>query len=246
MQQVIKFDERLLAAVTELQPVGLVEFTKIAQRVDAISLADSRGANTHNAILDALGLDVSLGVGFGLGVDILDDSFHLLRAVKEYFDGDHCVYLIRCAVVVVYYCLVAAAYRAIRSLYDFCNFSAVYPKFCISAYNVNGSVHSLLDVLIRLIRLIRVRLFFGQRLQWREVCQFGVDDVHGHAEGFGYLLDGDVGHVRQFAVFDAPDVLPGESGTVGQFLLTDALPLAQGSDTLPDALCVLFLVHNCT
>jgi hypothetical protein len=70
-----------------------------------------------------------------------------------------------------------------------------------------------------------------------------VDDINGHAHSFGYLLDGDVGHVRQFAILYAPDVLTGQSRTVGQFLLTDTLPLAQGSDTLPYALCVLFLVH---
>ena len=39
-------------------------------------------------------------------------------------------------------------------------------------------------------------------------------------------------------------LLTGESGTVGQFLLTDTLQLAQGSDTLPHALCLLFFTHS--
>ena len=62
MQQVIKFDERLLATIAELQPVGLMELAKVAQRVDVICYTDIPGAYTHVAILDALGLDVSLGV----------------------------------------------------------------------------------------------------------------------------------------------------------------------------------------
>ena len=40
MQQVVNFEERLLAGVAELQPVGLVELAKIIQRFDAICLAD--------------------------------------------------------------------------------------------------------------------------------------------------------------------------------------------------------------
>ena len=43
---------------------------------------------------------------------------------------------------------------------------------------------------------------------------------------------------------NAPYVLTGQSGTVSQFLLADTLQLAQGSDTLPHALCCLFLVHT--
>ena len=81
-------------------------------------------------------------------------------------------------------------------------------------------------------------------LQRCQVLQAWVDDVNGHADGFGYLLDGDVGHAHQFALLYAPDVLTCESGTVGEFLLADALQLAQGSDTLPHALCVLFLTHT--
>ena len=83
-----------------------------------------------------------------------------------------------------------------------------------------------------------------QPLQWCQVCESWVDDVHRHAEGFGNLLDGDVGHAHQFALFYAPDVLTGQSGTVGEFLLADTLQLAQGSDSLPNALCLLFLIHN--
>lgn len=80
--------------------------------------------------------------------------------------------------------------------------------------------------------------------QWCQVLQCRVDDVNGHAEGFGYLLNGDVGHAHQFALLDAPDVLTCQSGTVGEFLLTDTFQFAQGSDTLPHALCCLYFVHT--
>ena len=39
-------------------------------------------------------------------------------------------------------------------------------------------------------------------------------------------------------------VLTGQSGTVGEFLLADTFQLAQGSDTLPHALCLLLLTHS--
>ena len=83
-----------------------------------------------------------------------------------------------------------------------------------------------------------------QPLQRCQVLQGWVDDVNRHAEGFGDLLDGDVGHAYQFALLNAPDVLTGQPRTVGQFLLADALQFAQGSDTLPHALCLLFLIHS--
>ena len=63
-EQVIQLHERLLAAIAILQPIKLVQFAKVAQRVDAVCLADVRGADTQVAILDALCLNVSLGVGF--------------------------------------------------------------------------------------------------------------------------------------------------------------------------------------
>ena len=53
--------------------------------------------------------------------------------------------------------------------------------------------------------------------------QAWVDDVNRHAEGFGYLLDGNVGHAHQFALLYAPDVLACQSGTVGEFLLTSVV-----------------------
>ena len=83
-----------------------------------------------------------------------------------------------------------------------------------------------------------------QPLQRCEVLQAWVNDVNRHAEGFGYLLDGDVGHAHQFALLNASDVLTGEPGTVGKFLLADAFQLAQSGDTLPHALCCLFLIHS--
>lgn len=46
MQQVVKFDERLLSAMAVLQPVGFVKFAKVAQRVDSVSYANVRGAYT--------------------------------------------------------------------------------------------------------------------------------------------------------------------------------------------------------
>ena len=73
-------------------------------------------------------------------------------------------------------------------------------------------------------------------LQRCQVCECWVNNIHYHSEGFGNLLNGDVGHADQFALLYAPDVLACQSGTVGEFLLTDALLLAQGSDPLPDAL----------
>ena len=83
-----------------------------------------------------------------------------------------------------------------------------------------------------------------QPFQRCQVLQARVNDVNRHAEGFGDLLDGDVGHAHQFALLYAPDVLTSESGTVGEFLLADALQFAQGSDTLPHALCCLLLTHS--
>ena len=83
-----------------------------------------------------------------------------------------------------------------------------------------------------------------QPFQWCKVLQAWVDDVNRHAEGFCYLLDGDVGHAYQFALLDAPDVLTCQSRSVGKLLLADAFQFAQGSDTLPNALCLLFLVHT--
>ena len=68
-----------------------------------------------------------------------------------------------------------------------------------------------------------------QHLHRCQVLQALVEDVNGHAEGFGYLLNGDVGHAYQFALLNAPDVLTGQARTVGQFLLADAIQLAQGS-----------------
>ena len=50
-----------------------------------------------------------------------------------------------------------------------------------------------------------------QPLQRCQVLQCRVDDVNGHAEGFGYLLDGDVSHAHQFALLNAPDVLTCQS-----------------------------------
>lgn len=61
MQQVVNFRERFLATVAELQPVGLVEFAKVAQRVDAASLTDVRSADAQVAILN---LDVENWIVF--------------------------------------------------------------------------------------------------------------------------------------------------------------------------------------
>ena len=91
---------------------------------------------------------------------------------------------------------------------------------------------------------LNVRVLRRQPFQRCQVLQTWVDDVNRHAESFGYLLDGDVGHAHQFALLDAPDVLAGQSCTVGELLLADTLLFAQGSDTLPHALCCLFLVHS--
>ena len=83
-----------------------------------------------------------------------------------------------------------------------------------------------------------------QPLQRCEVLQAWVNDVNRHAEGFGYLLDGDVGHAHQFALLNTAYVLATDACPVGEFLLADTFQFAQGSDTLPHALCCLFFVHS--
>ena len=52
-----------------------------------------------------------------------------------------------------------------------------------------------------------------QPLQRRKSLQPWVNNIHCHTQAFGYLLDGDVGHVDQFTPLNTPDVLTCQSGT---------------------------------
>ena len=90
-------------------------------------------------------------------------------------------------------------------------------------------------------------MFQGSKLfQLVESFESWVDDVNGHAEGFGDgLHDFECNGIA--SGFDAPDVGSLQSGTQGEFFLCESGFLAERSDTITDALPDLlfhFFVHS--
>ena len=69
----------------------------------------------------------------------------------------------------------------------------------------------------------------GEPLQWCEVGECWVDDVHRHAKALSDGLDGLEGD-GILSGFDARDVGALEPGTLGELLLAQSCQLAQGGD----------------
>ena len=84
----------------------------------------------------------------------------------------------------------------------------------------------------------------GEFPQWCEVGECGVDEVDGHAKGFGDGLDGFEGD-GILPGFDAGDVGALEPGSLGELLLAEPCQLAEGGDAHSDAVAgVLFLLFG--